>query len=199
MATQFSMLTIMNAALMSQGQEEILSLNDGSQEQRLLARNWPLIVEAELEDGNYHFTRREEVLGSRIAGKFGFDDGYTVPGDALHVRRVWLEDERGDRDEPNWTQDDAAVYLDSKTGCIAELIVSAQPDLWSANFSKGVQLRLEAVIARALKEEFGEAQQLEMQAENHFQRARTRSSQARSPKGAYRRGPIAEARFRGSR
>ena len=68
MATSFSMLQIMNAALVAEGFDEALAENDGTVEWRLLSRNWPLIVEAELEDGNYHFTRKQAELLTRADG-----------------------------------------------------------------------------------------------------------------------------------
>ena len=100
MATQFSMLQIMNAALIAQGRDEIVSENDGSNEWRLLSRNWPLIVEAELEDGAYNFTREQRELLTRSAGKYGYEDAYVVPLTALHVRRLWTQDEAGVRSFP---------------------------------------------------------------------------------------------------
>lgn len=193
------MLGIINAALTSQGQYEV-SENDGSNEWSVCARNWPSIVEAELEDGNYFYTRREETLTATVAGKFDFDYGYQVPSDVLHVRRVWQQISTDVRDEPDWTQDGSAVYVDTANGITIESIIVSEPDLWRPNFARGVQKKLEAVILRSLKEEFGEAREMEAEAETYFQRARTRSSQARAPRSAYRKGPIAEARFnRGAR
>lgn len=192
------MLDIMNAALLSRGHDEIVSVNDGSNEYRVLARNWPLIVEAELETGRYSFTRHEEALASRINGKFGFTDGFLVPANALHVRRVWIEADDGERDRPEWTQDERAVYLDSPSGCVIEYVAASEPDVWTANFARGVQYRLEALIARAFQEEAAEGRDREEAAEIAFQQARTLSSQSRSAKPAYRKGAIARARH-GSR
>lgn len=190
------MLGIMNAALMAQGQEEIVTDNDGSLEFRTLSRNWPGIVEAELEDGNYYFTRRQANLNTRADGKFGFDDAYLVPHDALHVRRLWLLDSTGLRLETAWAQDGTHVYLDGPDGCWIEYIEVSGADLWSANFSRGVQKRLEAVVSRALKEEANEAVGLDQEAEMYFQRARTNSGKARSAQPMFRKGPIALARNR---
>ena len=193
MATEFSLLGIVNAALMAQGQEEV-SENDGSLEWRTLIRNWPMIVEAELEDGNYSFTKQEANLITRSDGKFGFDDAYLVPHDALHVRHLWLKLSTGERVTTDWVQDGSYVYLDSPDGCWIEYINVSNTDLWSANFSIGVQKKLEAVILRAVKEEFGEAENLEQRAEYHFGRARVHSSKSRSPTPVYKKGPIARAR-----
>lgn len=195
MATAFSKLLIMNAALVSQGQDEIVSEGDGSVEWRLLDRNWPLIVEAELEDGNYAFTRRQDHLLNRTDGKFGYDDAYLIPLDVLHVRRVWNVVSDGTRYEPDWTTDASYVYVNEDSGIYAECIISDDPDLWSTNFCRGVQMKLEAVILRSFKEEAAEAREMEQMAEVYFQRARTRSSQQRKAQPAFRRGPIAEARF----
>jgi len=195
MATPFSMLAIMNAALVSEGYEEVLASGDGTVEWRLLSRNWPLIVEAELEDGNYHFTKKQAQLLSRQDGAFGFDDAYLVPADALHVRRVWTEDENGDRDTSiEWAQDGSRVLVNETEGVWIEYAEAADPSLWSANFARGVQMKLQAVLL-TFREERGAAQQMEAQAEIHFQRARTNSSRARSATDPYKMSRYAKARF----
>lgn len=186
----------MNAALLAQGQLEIVAENDGSMEYRTMARNWPAVVEAELEDGNYYFTRREMNLVTRVPGKFDFEDGYVVPSDALHVRNAWIVVDTGARIEVDWVQDSTHVFLNNKTGCWIEYLVCEAANLWSANFTRGIQKRMEAIISRAIKEEFGEAAQLDQEAEMYFQRARTNSSKARSAKPFYLKGPIALARNR---
>lgn len=191
MSTQFSMLQIFNAALLAQGQEDILVENESSNEWRLLSRNWPAIIEAELEDGAYHFTKEQAHLQSRVDGKFGYRDGYMLPAAAIHVRRVWIE---GDQ-TPDWTQDGAHVFVNSADGCWIEFVSVAGVDVWSANFVRGVQAKLEAVILRAIKEEHQEALAMEEQAEVYFQRARTLSSKSRSAKEPFRGGRFGRARF----
>lgn len=197
MATSFSMLGLMNAALTSQGYDEIVSENDGTPEFRVLARNWPSIVEAEMEDGAYSFAKTEATLLSRQAGKYGFEDSYLLPGDVLHVRRAWLIENgvRGASDDFVWVQDATSIHLDGEEGCIVEIVTAADPGVWSANFSRGVQFKLEAVIARSLKEETSDAMRLEAMALDHFQRARTLSSKQRSARPPTQPGRIALARF----
>ncbi len=198
MSTTFSMLQIMNAALVAEGFDEALAENDGTVEWRLLSRNWPLIVEAELEDGNYHFTRKQAELLTRVDGKFGFPDGYLVPGDALHVRRAWTEDEQGNRDlSIEWAQDGAYVYCDKDDGIWIEYAEAADESLWSANFARGVQMKLQAILL-TFREERSAAAQMEAAAEQYFQRARTNSSRGRSASQPYRRSRYAHARFGGS-
>lgn len=195
MATNFSMLGIMNAALISQGFEEILSENDGTNEQRLLSRNWPALVEAELEDGLYHFTKKQVQITTRQEGLFGYADAYLVPQAALHVRRVWTEDDSGVRDFPDWVQDGNAVHVNSPDGVWIEYLEVADPSMWGANFTRGVQMKLEAVLLR-FKEEVGAAERMEAQAETYFQRARTNSSRSRSAQEPYKASRFARARFR---
>lgn len=195
MATTFQMLQIMNAALVAEGFDEVLAENDGTVEWRLLSRNWPLIVEAELEDGNYQFTRRQAELLTRTNGKFGFPDAYMVPADALHVRRLWAEDEDGLRDlSLEWVQDGAYVYVDKADGVFIEYTEASDPDLWSANFARGVQMKLQAILL-TFREERSAAQQMEAQAEQYFQRARTSSSRGRSATEPYRQSRYAKARL----
>lgn len=199
MATEFSMLQIMNAALIAQGQYEIVSEGDGSDEWRLLSRNWPLIVETELEAGNYHFTKTQTQLLSRVDGQYGFDDAYMVPAAALHVRNLWITNNLAERISVDWMQDGTYVHLNSDDGCWIEYIVAADTSFWTATFSLGVQYKLEALICRAIKEEAAEARAMEELAEATFQKSRTTSSKARRAQPAYKTGPIASARFaRGS-
>jgi len=196
MATQFSMIELMNAALITQGFDDIVSEGDGSDEWRILSRNWPTIVEAELEDGAYNFAKVQEELVSRQDGAFGYDDAYLVPETALHVRRLWIETHLGDRDMSlDWVQDNQRVYVNASEGVFIEYVTVPDASFWGANFSRGVQMKLEAVLLRA-KEELQEAQAMEAQAETYFQRARTVSSKARSPKEPYKASRFARARFR---
>ncbi len=195
MATQFSMLQIINAALSEQGQYTVTD-NDGSIEWQVLARNWPLIVEAELEDGAYNFARRQLQLLNVSSGKFGFSHSYALPLDALHVRRLWTEDDAGVRSFPDWTQDGTNVYINDPNGCFVELVEVSNPDIWSANFCRGVQMKLEAVILRSLKEEAGQAADMDARGELHFERARVKSSKSRTATQPYRSGLLHSARFR---
>lgn len=194
MATQFAMLEIMNAALISEGYDEIIVENDGSNEWRLLSRNWPLIVEAELEDGNYYFTREQSFISVAQPGKFAFDWSYAIPQSCLHVRRLWTEGTSGERDFPDWGQDGQRVYVNEAKGVWIETIEAATSDIWTANFSRGVQMRLQAVLLR-FKEEPSPAQMMDQQAEVCFQRARTHSSKARSATEPYKTSRFAKARF----
>lgn len=199
MATTFSMLQIMNAALVAEGFDEALAENDGTVEWRLLSRNWPLIVEAELEDGNYNFSRKQAELLTRADGKFGFPDAYLVPGDALHVRRLWTENDQGERDlSLDWAQDGSYVYVDYDAGVWIEYTEAADPSFWSANFSRGVQMKMQAILL-TFREERSAAMQMEASAEQYFQRARTNSSRGRSPTEPYRQSRYAAARFGYSR
>ncbi|MBT9385472.1 hypothetical protein KM176_16480 [Pseudooceanicola sp. CBS1P-1] len=193
MANTFSMLGIMNAALTAQGVEKLSSPYDGSPEALALLENWPLIIEAELEDGHYNFTRSEERLLTRIDGKFGFSDGYRIPSAGLHVRHVWTLNDSGGRCFPDWSSDDSYVYLDAADGCYAEVLISQDPALWGANFAAGVRAKLEAVLLR-MDDESGTA--MEQMAEASFQRARTVSSKARKRDDLHRESRIAAARFR---
>ena len=200
MPYEHSMLALFNAALLAQGQEELVTQGDGSLEWRLLFRNYPLIVEAELEDGRYQWTRRQQTVITRIAGRFGFADGYLVPSDSLHVRNVWVQDQLGNRvGGMDWISDGAYVYLDHPMGgyddgVVIEYTESADEAVWGANFKKGVQYRLEALIAQAIKEEAREAGQLNAQVEAAFQRARTISSKERSARVPFQPGPLSQSR-----
>lgn len=195
MATPFSMLQLMNAALISEGEAEIVAENDGSPEWRILSRNWPLIVEAELEDSNLFFTRKQAFLVARVDGRYGYDDAFAVPADALHVRHVWAEDDRGNRDlSIEWSQDGTYVYVCNPAGVWVEYIEVPDTSFWSANFARGVQLKLQSVLL-TFREEPQAAQARAAEADMHFQRARTNSSKSRSATEPFRTGRFARARF----
>lgn len=201
MSTEFSMISLMNAALRAQGQDVLVSENDGSLEWDTLFRNWPAIVEAEMEIGRYNFTKQETPSVTRINGRFGKTDGFLIPLDVLHVRRTRIKDSDGNLLDIDWLSDGSYVYLDHPGGDYLEGVwmdcaIVADQHLWSANFSRGVQLKLEAVIAKAIKEEAAEANNLEMQAEMHFERARTLSSQERAPRPTFKKGGLSRARSR---
>lgn len=188
------MLSIMNAALLAQGFQEVASENDGTEEFLALSRNWPAIVESELEDSRLYFTKEEARLQTRAEGKFGYDDAFMVPAAALHVRNCWVVAADGTRYSPEWVQDGTYVHLNNAAGCTIEYVASAPENLWSANFVRGVQMKLEAVLLR-ISGEPGDAREMEQQAEVHFQRARTNSSKAKSPRQMIRSSRIANARF----
>lgn len=194
MATQFSMLKIINAALLAQGQE-VVAENDGSIEWRILADNWPQIVESELEAGNYHFTMEEATSVLRSDGAFGFDYAYQVPVEALFVRNVWANTEY--RQELEWVQAGSSVHVSYESGVIIEYVTSPDADRWPANFAKGIQCMLEAVILRSIKEEWANAREMEANGLSYLQRARTKSSQSRSETPARKRGQrsLVDARF----
>lgn len=195
MSTSFSMLMIMNAALAVQGYDEIVTDNDGSDEWRLLSRQWPLLVEAELEAGNYHFTRKQAFLNQRQDGLFGFDDAYLVPAEAMHVRRLWTEDDNGERNtDVPWGQDGTRVHVNEPSGVFVEYLIAADPNLWGANFSLAVNMKMQAVLLRN-KEDYAAARDMDSEAEQKFQLARTTSSKARSATEPYKQGRIALARF----
>ena len=195
MSTSFSMLQIMNAALAVQGYDEIVTDNDGSDEWRLLSRQWPFIVEAELEAGNYHFTRKQAFLDQRQDGLFGFEDAYLVPLEAMHVRRLWTE-ENGERNtDVPWGQDGTRVHVTEPEGVFVEYLIAADPDLWGANFSLGVNMKLQAILLRN-KEDYAAAERMDMAAEQKFQLARTTSSRSRAATDPFQRSRLAQARFR---
>jgi hypothetical protein len=118
-----------------------------------------------------------------------------VPNEALHVRRLWTEDAQGNRDfDVEWMQDGTHVYVDKNDGVWVEYATAEDPALWSANFARGVQMKLQAILL-TFREERSAAAQMEAAAENYFQRARTNSSRGRSPTEPYRRSRYAKARF----
>lgn len=188
------MLEIMNAALMAEGFEEIVTTSDGSDECRLLSRNWPMIVEAEMEDSLYSFTRQQVFVSARQAGRFGYAHSYPTPPQALHVRNVWVEDEDGTRTKVEWVQDGEGVHVDEPSGIYIEYAEAADPAFWGANFTHGVQKRLQALLLR-VREDYAAAAEMDRMAEMSFQRARTISSKARSAKDPFVQSPYARARF----
>jgi hypothetical protein len=190
------MLQIMNAALVSQGLDAAVSETDSNPEFTLLVRNWPIIVEAELQDGLYSFTKQEANLQTRTDGLFGFPDAYALPADCLHVRHVWSEDADGIRDlDMHWVEDGSRVHVDKADGVMIEYLNSAATTDWLPRFVKGIQLRLESVIRRSVWEEASEARMLDQMADAEFDRARVISSKSRSAREPFRDSRFSKARF----
>jgi hypothetical protein len=195
MPSSFTTLSIMNTALTQFGLDEIVSMEDGTAEFTLMSRAWPMIVEGELERGRYHFAKEEAELLSRVPGKFGFHDGYLVPNEALHVRRVWTADQ-ADSTQVAWVQDQSAVYLNAPDGIMAELIIAPETHVFSALFCEGVAHRLRAALYRAVEDNAG-AREAEGMARIAFDDARANASRSRQSTDAFRLGTIATARFGG--
>jgi len=189
-----SMIQIMNAALISQGFDDIVSENDGSDEWRIMSRNWATIVEAELEVGLYSFTRQEAEILERQAGRFGYTDAYLTPPGALHIRRVWVMRGGMKDDTLDWVQDNERVFINWPDGIFVEYVTVPDTAFWGANFTRGVQMKLEAVLLR-VAEEPQRAAGMEQEAEKHFQLARTVSSKSRSAREPFRPSRFARARF----
>jgi hypothetical protein len=198
MATNFTRLTIINAALLSQGQTELQAEDDGSLEWRTLAANWANLVESELEDAAMAHSFVEEELPARAGdGSFGFSDRYLTPSAALHVRDVWTEDASGERTRIDWYQGRDAIHVNSANGIWCEYVDCSETTDFPPLFVRGVQQSLEAIILRALKEEYGNADKMDARAQSHFQRARTSSSNQKSKRRFYsNESRFVRARFR---
>ena len=95
-----------------------------------------------------------------------------------------------------WAQDGTSVYVNETGGVWIEYVEVADPSLWSANFARGVQMKLQAILL-TFREDRGSATQMEAQAETYFQRARTNSSRGRSATEPYKMSRYAKARFGG--
>jgi predicted glutamine amidotransferase len=114
----------------------------------------------------------------------------------MHVRRLWTEDDNGNRNtDVPWGQDGTRVHVSEPDGVYIEYLVAADPNLWGANFSEAVKMKMEAVLLRN-KEDYAAAAAMDQDAERKFQLARTTSSKARSATEPYKQGRIAQARFR---
>jgi hypothetical protein len=184
MGTTFSRLQIINAALLSQGQTELAAEDDGSLEWRTLAANWVQVVESELQDGEYAHSIVEIELPSRLAaGKFGYADQYRVPSTVLHVRGAFTEDASGNQIQiADWYQGWETINVNSASGIWIDAVEDLQEDQFSPLFVMGIQLKMEAIILRAIKEEVSQAREMEQMAEEKLQRARTSSSKSKSPR-----------------
>jgi hypothetical protein len=202
--TTFTRLGIINAALLAQGQTELGVENDGSLEWRTLAAQWPQLVEGEMEDAAMRHNIVEEEVATRAgAGKFGYSSRYLTPFDALHVRRVFVWDgaETSIRTyHDDWYQDANEIHVNADSGIWVEYVEVVDPDLFGPNFARGIQKKLEAVIARAIKEEHGLADRMDQEAEYFLQRARSASAGSKGPKPLFRpTSKFSDARFQRTR
>jgi hypothetical protein len=197
MATTFTKLGLFNAALLSQGKVEIAE-DDDSLEWRTLNANWATLIEAELQDSAINYSLIEEELPTRAAdGSFGYDDAYTAPTEALHIRHVWKLDSNGDRVDLDWFNGKTYLHVnDAAVGIWVEYVEASDPGQFGPLFAQGIQMKLEAIILRAMKEEYRSASEMEARAEEKLQRARTNASNEKSPKPLFKsRGRFSSARF----
>lgn len=198
MATTFTKLGIMNAALRSQGEMPLATEDDGSLEWGLLDANWAPLLESILQDGAFNFAVTEEELPTRAGGgKFGYDDAYTTPTEALLVRSAFTEDTSGYRTNLDFTVGPTQTHVNEATGIWVQYVEAVEPSAFSPLLALGLQQKLEAVILRGLKEEYVAAREMEAMAESNLQRARSNSSAAKSPVPMFKRGGgrIGRSRF----
>ena len=199
--TTFTRLSIINAALLSQGQEELVVEDDGSLEWRTLAANWAPIVEGEMEDAAMRHNIVEEEITHRLGdGRFGFADRYWSPSSALHIRRVfeWSGAEGETRNYlDDWYQSATEIHVNAASGIWVEYVEVIDPEYFGPNFARGIQKKMEAVLARSVKEEHPLADRLEQEAEYLLQRARTAAAGSKGPKPLFRPSSrFTDARFR---
>lgn len=210
MATQFTKLQVINAALLAMGEVEVAE-NDGSNEWRVLEAQWAPIVEAELEDSNYAFSKVQANLLTRIDGIFGYNDGFQLPPAALHVRHAWIQDSSGSTgtygnlsEDPRgtsrkmieWVTDAGYIYVNKSDGVWVEYLEVPDPSVFSATFISGIKMKLQAAALRSLREEYTDADRMDARADAYLQRARTNSSKSQSARPVTRsRSRFAQARF----
>lgn len=180
--------TIFNAALFRCG----LRPTDQTGVYEAMEANYDEIVRSAFEDATVSlpFGRARTTLTSRSAGDFGFDDSYVLPNDVLHVSEVFFSEySASDLLEP-WEVDQSVpsllVNAEGRTIEI-EYIRSGQEDKWSANFARGVQRQLEAVIKSVVEEPEEEAMRSQ-EADMFLMKAGLNGSKNRNNRRIFKRG-----------
>ena len=188
----FSKIQLYNAALTATRCDPITS-NDGSDRWLLLESNYPTIVRAALERGKYSVGRERVALTSRVAGKFGYDDGYVLPADTLIVRHVWVNEALTEA----WSTDDDTLYIDATSGVECEYIKQPVEQSFHAQLDLALTLKLQAVILR-WKESYQEAEAMDQKADFELLRAKHVSTGQRGKRRPFREGRVMRARRYGS-
>lgn len=183
-----SKTTIFNAALLRTGHEETQSGGMW----RAMEANYDEIVRQCFEDGDgvYPFGKARVTLTSRSDGTFGYDDAFTMPNDAIHVREVFLDTHSASDLLAPWdvdaSQGKLLVNANERTVEI-EYIREGLEHTWSANFALAVQRRLEAVI-KDVMEEAEESAAKEQEADFFVLKAGVKGSKNRSQRNVWKRG-----------
>ena len=189
-----SKITLYNAALLRTGNNAVVE-GDGSFIWQALEANYSEIVRAAFEDQEFTFGKARETLTSRAEGRFGYDDAYTMPSEVIHVIDVFLDEVSAARLGESWEIDSSTneVMIDAGTRTVeVEFIRVGLEHTWSAQFAKGIQRRLEAVIKDAI-DETSEAEALDMDADYKFLKAGVKSSKNRSKERVRRGGRLVRA------
>ncbi len=184
-----SKTTLFNAALTRTGNNST-SEGDGSFVWQALEANYEEIVRAAFEEGKYPFGKVRETLTSRSAGKFGYDDSYQLPTEAIHVDEVYFNEcsasDLQERWDVNGETNELLVDANSRTIEVEYRRVGLE-HTWSASFAKGIQLRLEAVIKDVL-EEFEEASAKDAQADYQILIGGVKGAKNRSQRKVWKKG-----------
>lgn len=159
---------------------------------QVIDANYDEIVRAAFEDGdgNYPFGRRRETLTSRSEGRLGYDDAYKVPDGALQIVEVYFNKcAAADILEPwDFDGETGSVVLNAGGRTIEiEMVFAGLEHHWSANFAKGIQRRLEAVIKDFL-EELEESMVKDQEADALFMKAGIKASKNRSQRRMFKPG-----------
>lgn len=176
-------LKIMNAALTAFSDSPKNTLGSGAANITPLEQNYENIAEAALTSGpEWRFATKTVELslkGSRDAD-LPYDYEWHLPNDSLDVRAV-LVDEVPWKDwniESDGTN--KLLLIDKDTGVAVRHIFRAGETSWHPQFRMGMQLMLEAVLARAFWEDENAAEGLEAKGRGAFHIAASRQGHRRS-------------------
>lgn len=181
-----SKTTLFNAALLRCGQKNI-SAGDGSFIWQALDANYDEIVRECFERGDFPFGKTRVELTGRSAGRWGYDDAYVIPEDALHIVEVYIGERAASDIRAQWEFDGGTreVLLNAGGEKVEiEYRKTGQEHTWSATFSLAVQRRLEAVVKDVI-EEAGESIAKGQEADLMLLRASVKGSRGRLPERVF--------------
>ncbi len=186
-----SKTTIFNAALLRTGNDPATE-GEGNGLWLALEANYDEIVRSCFEEGDgvFPFGKARHELTSRLNGTFGYDDGFALPVDAVHVIEVYIDSRPAAALLLPWEIDGESNVLLVNSGARkveVEYVRRGLEHTWSAQFALAVQRKLEAVIKDAL-EESEESASKERDAEFHLLKAGIVGAKDRSARKVWRKG-----------
>lgn len=186
--------TLFDAALLTTGNSTSV-LGSGSAIWQALEANYDEIVRAAFEVQEYPFGKARTTLTGRSAGRFGYDDAFQMPSDVIHVTDVFLDTYTVDHGIRKWEIDastnELLINADERVVEI-EYLKTGLEHTWSANFARGIQKHLEAVI-KMVEEEDNEAVARENSGDAIFLKAGIKASGNRSKRRVFRGGRLVRA------
>ena len=183
-----SKTTLFNAALLRTGNSSTVE-GDGSFVWQALEANYDEIVRDAFEGGDFPFGKARVTLTSRSAGRYGYDDAYTMPNSVIHVVEVYLDEYKASDLLEAWEIDgETNELMVNANGRVVEIkhMKVGLEHTWSAAFAKGILMKLRAVVKDVI-EETDEAMNLDSEGDFQLLKGGVKASKNRSERRVWKK------------